>query len=62
MCKQTLKIRVEESDKRCAGAFKELLRNSIDLDDSVRYDYNGLVDGLHLLYPNKEIVIHLSIL
>lgn len=59
--KQILKVSVTCQDERNCSKFRELLRNFIELDDSLTYDYHTLIRGLKLLYPNREIFINLMI-
>ena len=60
--KQILRIQVDVPHQSNTGKFVTLLRNQIELDDSLDYDYKGLLRGLKLLYPNKQLIINLSIL
>lgn len=57
----TLHIEVNIPDLQKVGSFKTLLRNSIALNMALEYDYQGLIRGLKLLYPNKQIIINLKI-
>lgn len=57
-----LMITVETPHPTQSCKYQNLLRNSIALDDSLRYDYQGLIRGLELLYPNKKIIIHLTLI
>lgn len=56
-----LMILVQQPDKVNAGKYKELLRNSFPLNMSLDYDYKGLINGIKLLYPDRDIIIHLTI-
>lgn len=56
-----LMILVQQPDKINAGKYKELLRNSFPLNQSMSYDYQGLINGIKLLYPNRDLIINLSI-
>lgn len=60
--RQVIKVLVQVPHPTQAGRFSELLRSTIELDSSLKYDYQGLVDGIRLLYPNKNLVINFSIL
>lgn len=57
----TLHIEVNTPDLQKVGNFKTLLRNSIALNMALEYDYQGLIRGLKLLYPNRQIIINLKI-
>lgn len=57
-----LVVKIEIPDYRRSGHFKELFRNSFAVDDSLQYDYQGLIRGLKLLFPeHKNLIINLSI-
>lgn len=60
--KQILRIQIDVPHPSNAGKFVTLLRNQLELDDSLHYDYNGLLRGIKLLFPNKQLIINLSIL
>lgn len=60
--KQAIQIIVTEPDRFKVCKFKELFRNTIELDDSLSYDYQGMIKGLRLLFQNKHIIINLNIL
>lgn len=59
--KHILKIEVQTPDKINQGKFKTLVRNSIELDSDLKFDYQKLVDGLRLLYSKQEIFINLTL-
>lgn len=59
--KRTLRIIVQTPHVSSAGKFVELFRNSFELDDSLVYDYQGLLNGVKLLFPNKELIINLTL-
>lgn len=41
----------------------DLLRNTIELPEGLGYDYQALISGIKLLYPNyKNLIINLIIL
>lgn len=60
--KQTLMVVVDTPHPTQAGKCVTLLRNSLEIDSSCVFDYQKLVDGIKLLYSNKDIIIHLTIL
>lgn len=59
--KHILKIEVQTPDKFKQGSFKTLVRNSIELDSNLTFDYQKLIDGLRLLFIDKEIFINLTL-
>lgn len=59
--KNIFKIQVQTPDKVNQGKFKTLVCNSIELDSNLTFDYQKLIDGLRLLFIDKEIFINLTL-
>lgn len=59
---ETLRISVQIPHTFKAGEFKELYRNSIPIDSQLLFDYQGLIKGLNILYPQTNKIINLSLL
>lgn len=55
----TLKIRLEVPDAIKAGHTRVVYTNTIDVSESLSFDYETLICGLKLLYPYKNLVINL---
>lgn len=55
---QRLKILVERPDKFHSGKFKELFRQTLEYDPNVVIPFNQLYNGLLLLFPYEDVVIH----
>lgn len=60
--KQTIKVIVSTPDKIQAGKFNQLFRTTFDTDSSLEYDYQTMIKGLRLLFPNKQLFIDLSLM
>lgn len=59
----TIKILVQRPHPSIAGKFIEVLRSSFEIDASMQYDYNGLLRGVRLLFPNyTNLITHITIL
>lgn len=56
-----LQVIIETPDNRNVGKFRELLRNSFELSDSLEYDYQAIVNGAKALFPNIKLLIHLNV-
>lgn len=59
--KYTIKISVDAFHPFHAGKFINILRNQFEVDESFKYDYHSLINGIKLLYPNKQLIINISI-
>lgn len=59
--KQRIQVTVLIPHPCKCGEFKELFNNIIETDDSFSYDYQGIVNGLKLLFPNNQLIINLKI-
>lgn len=55
----TLKVIIEVPHPVRQGSFKELYRTQLQVDDSVHYNYQALINGIKMLFPNKNLVISL---
>lgn len=61
-CSHTLRVEVVEQLLHPAGSTRVLLRNSLPLSLSLKFDYDTLVSGIKLLYSNKpNLIINLTI-
>lgn len=59
----TIKIIVQRSHPTIAGKYIEVLRSSFEIDSSCQYDYNGLLRGIRLLFPNyTNLIINITVL
>lgn len=59
--RQRLKIDVLKPNRNSPGSFSELYSNSIDVDDSIDFDYSALIKAFKLLYPFDGVTISFSI-
>ena len=55
MAQKTIKIKVLTTDSRDVSTFKELYRNSVEVPDGVKFDYDLIESALLLLYPNSIV-------
>lgn len=44
-----------------ASLFKVVFQNSFEIQSDLKYDYQKVIDGLRCLFPDKKIIIELSI-
>ena len=51
-----------ETETLQACKFKEIFRNSFEVDSSLEYDYRAIVRGLKALFPDKKLFIHISVI
>lgn len=59
----TIKILVQRTHPTISGKFVDVLRSSFEIDESMQYDYNGLLRGIRLLFPNyTNLITHITIL
>lgn len=59
----TIKISVQRPHPTKTGSYIELLRSQFELDSSCSYDYNGLLRGIRLLFPNyTNLITNITIL
>lgn len=52
------KILVERPDQFKSGQFKTLFRQTLRFDTGVVIPFNKLYDGLKLLFPYEDAIIH----
>lgn len=55
--KQRVDIKVEVPDSVKVGAFKELYSTVVLLDDSLKFDYNTIIQAFKMLYLDKHIFV-----
>lgn len=53
-----LRILVERPDVHRPGKFNELFRQTLEYDPNVIIPFNRLYEGLLLLFPYEDVVIH----
>lgn len=54
-------ILVTCADNVRTGDFKELYRNTIELDDSISFDYSKVIEVLTLLYRQHRPIIEFKL-
>ena len=60
--KQRIEIMVSIPDRQDIGKVKDLFRVVNFVDDSVRYDFQSVVKGLRVLFPDESAVISFRLL
>lgn len=56
-----LKIKVTCADSHRAGEFQTLYQNTLNVDDSMIFDYQKVIDVLTLLYKKKSPIIEFKL-
>lgn len=56
-----LKIHVLTADRNRSGNFRQLYANSVSLDDSVRFDYQKVIEVLTMLYKDQSPIIEFKL-
>lgn len=59
---ENLRIIIQVPHPYKTGEFKEIYRNSIPIDGSLHFDYQGLIKGLNILYPQNNKIINLTLM
>lgn len=59
---KTLKINIQSVHPTQAGKLVDVMRNTFELPDGLVYDYQQIINGAYALFPNKELIINLTIM
>lgn len=59
--KQVIKVKVEVPDRSRPGSFRHVYSNTIEVDDSVSFDYSLVLKALKMMYPFESVFISFQI-
>ena len=57
-----LLINVEIPHPMKPGEFKELFRTQIEIESSVSFEFNKLIDAFNILFPYTNLIIKFTLL